>query len=228
MKIAVIDNDSEQAELVCQVLASIGHTCQPASNGMDWLDQTGHEEVHMLILDWQSAGRTAADLIREMRARLPWLPILLLAGRADEDGVVAALAAGVSDYLVKPLRRGELAMRVQALLKRAYPDRQSDATIHFDNFAFETGTGRLTVDGVPVELTQKEFALALLFFRNLGRPLSRAYIQENVWSRDADIPSRTLDTHVSRVRNKLGLRPEKGFRLAPVYSFGYRLEQLAG
>ncbi len=228
MKIAVIDNDPQQAELVRQVLASIGHTCQPASNGMDWLDLMGREEAHMLILDWQSAGRDAADLIRETRTRLPLLPLLLLAGRADEDGVAAALAAGADDYLVKPLRRGELAMRVQILLKRRYPDRQSDTTVHFDHFAFDTGASRLTVDGVPVELTQKEFALALLFFRNLGRPLSRAYIQENVWSRDAELPSRTLDTHVSRVRNKLGLRPEKGFRLAPVYSFGYRLEQLAG
>jgi DNA-binding response OmpR family regulator len=82
------------------------------------------------------------------------------------------------------------------------------------------------VNGQSVELTQKEFDLALLFFRNIGRPLSRAYIREAVWASDAEIASRTMDTHVSRVRSKLLLRPENGFRLAPVYSYGYRLEQL--
>ena len=75
-------------------------------------------------------------------------------------------------------------------------------------------------------MTQKEFSLALLFFRNIGRPLSRAYIHESVWVRENDVPSRTMDTHVSRVRNKLHLRPENGFRLVPVYSYGYRLEKL--
>ena len=72
------------------------------------------------------------------------------------------------------------------------------------------------------------FALALLFFRNLGRPLSRAYIHEAVWQRDTALPSRTMDTHVSRVRNKLQLKPEHGYRLVPVYSYGYRLEKLGG
>jgi DNA-binding response OmpR family regulator len=80
--------------------------------------------------------------------------------------------------------------------------------------------------GSTVNLTQKEFDLALLFFRHLGRPLSRAFIRESIWMQEADVPSRTVDTHVSRVRSKLRLRPENGFRLLPVYNFGYRLEQI--
>jgi DNA-binding response OmpR family regulator len=115
---------------------------------------------------------------------------------------------------------------VQALLKRAYPAQGAVEAIHFDAYTFDTGSSRITKDGTAVMVTQKEFALALLFFHNLGRPLSRAYIQEAIWPRDADLPSRTMDTHVSRVRSKLELRPENGFRLAPVYGYGYRLEQL--
>jgi DNA-binding winged helix-turn-helix (wHTH) protein len=79
-----------------------------------------------------------------------------------------------------------------------------------------------------IDVTHKEFNLALLFFRNIGRPLSRAYIHEAIWVRETAVPSRTMDTHVSRVRNKLQLRPENGFRLVPVYSYGYRLEKLLG
>jgi DNA-binding response OmpR family regulator len=98
--------------------------------------------------------------------------------------------------------------------------------IRFGNYVFESRSGRLTMAGTHIQVTQKEFELALLFFRNLGRPLSRAYILEAVWASEVEIPSRTMDTHVSRVRSKLQLRPENGFRLAPVYSYGYRLEQI--
>lgn len=227
MRIAVIDNDPAQAELVRQVLASAGHACMPRAGSPDGLDPMQHADADLFIIDWQAHLPSTLDVIRAIHDHRPALPILLLVGRTEDDGLPAALAAGATDYQVKPLRRGELAMRVQTLIRRAYPQHQTDTAIRFGSYAFDLPTCRLTINEAAVELTQKEFALALLFFRNLGRPLSRAYIQENVWSRDADVPSRTVDTHVSRVRSKLGLRPENGFRLAPVYSFGYRLEQLA-
>ena len=111
-------------------------------------------------------------------------------------------------------------------MRRAYPHQNAAEQLRFGRYAFETDSAQLRFDGTPIALTQKEFTLALLFFRNLGRPLSRATILEAVWSRAVEIPSRSMDTHVSRVRNKLQLRPENGFRLAPVYSYGYRLEQV--
>lgn len=227
MRIAVIDNTPEQAELVRQALASGGHACTLHASSVKGLAPVLPEDADLLIIDWQAPPSSTPDVVRAIHGSRPALPILLLVGRADEDGLLAVLAAGATDYQVKPLRRGELVMRVQTLLKRAYPQRQADATVRFGTFAFDANTCRLALNDVPLDVTQKEFALALLFFRNLGRPLSRAYIQENVWSREADVPSRTMDTHVSRIRNKLGLRPENGFRLVPVYSFGYRLEQLA-
>ena len=116
--------------------------------------------------------------------------------------------------------------RVQALLRRAYPAQNGAEQLQFGQYVFETRPGRLLMDGVVLDVTHKEFYLALLFFRNIGRPLSRAYIHEAVWIRETAVPSRTMDTHVSRVRNKLQLKPENGFRLVPVYSYGYRLEKL--
>jgi DNA-binding response OmpR family regulator len=154
------------------------------------------------------------------------LPVLFMTSRSGEDDIVAGLAAGADDYMIKPIRRGELVARVQALLRRAYPSQSPVEQIQFGDYIFESRACRLTIASNPIDVTQKEFDLALLFFRNLGRPLSRAYILEAVWSRDVEIPSRTMDTHVSRVRSKLQLRPEHGFRLAPVYSYGYRLEQI--
>ena len=82
------------------------------------------------------------------------------------------------------------------------------------------------LDNQPIELTDKEYDLTLFLFRNVGRLLSRGHISESVWGRSADIQSRTVDTHVSRVRKKLDFGPERGLRLTPIYNFGYRLEKV--
>jgi DNA-binding response OmpR family regulator len=182
----------------------------------------------MLVVNWQVTDRSGEDIVQWVRQHLaPELPVLFLTGGTHEDDIIAARNAGADDYIVKPVRRGELMTRVRALLRRAYPDRGTEVHIRIGKYVFEAESGRLWKAGQMVDVTRKEFELALLFFRNLGRPLSRAYILEMVWSPEADVPSRTLDTHVSRVRNKLDLRPENGYRLVPVYSFGYRLEELA-
>lgn len=228
MRIAVLDDDRTQTDLVCQVLTAAGHSCHPFQSGKEILVQLRRDNFDMLIVDWQVPDLSGADVLRWVREKLPAiLPVLFMTSRSGEDDIVAGLAAGADDYMIKPIRRGELVARVQALLRRAYPSQTAIEQIQFSQYIFEPRTGRLTVDGEPAELTQKEFDLALLLFRNLGRPLSRAYILEAVWLRDIEIPSRTMDTHISRVRTKLKLRPENGFRLAPVYSYGYRLEQLS-
>ncbi|HWX03596.1 response regulator transcription factor [Collimonas sp.] len=229
MRIAVLDDDPSQTDLVCQVLTSSGHICHPFQSGKEILNQLRRESYDMLILDWQVPDLSGPEVLRWVRDKLPrTIPVLFITSRSGEDDIVEGLAAGADDYMIKPIRRSELVARVQALLRRAYPIQNTSEQIVFNDYLFETRSGRLTLAGKPIEITQKEFDLALLFFRNLGRPLSRAYILEAVWSRDVDIPSRTMDTHVSRVRSKLQLRPENGYRLAPVYSYGYRLEQLTG
>lgn len=229
MRIAVLDDDRSQTDLVCKVLSSAGHACYSFLSGEEMLNQLRRESFDMLIIDWQVPDLSGADVLRWARGKLTAnLPVLFMTSRSGEDDIVAGLAAGADDYMIKPIRRGELVARVQALLRRAYPSQNPVEQIQFGHYIFETRTGRLSMDGIAIEVTQKEFDLALLFFRNLGRPLSRAYILEVVWARDIEVPSRTMDTHVSRVRSKLQLRPENGFRLAPVYSYGYRLEQISG
>ncbi|AKU23153.1 response regulator transcription factor [Massilia sp. MB5] len=227
MRIVVLDKERNQTELICQVLSAAGHVCHGFQTGKDALNQLRRENYDMLILDWQTEDINAAELMRRARERLPEpAPVIFMTTTSGEDDIVAGLAAGANDYLVKPLRRSELVTRVQAMLRRAYPAQNGAEQLQFGQYVFETRPGRLLRDGLVLDVTHKEFSLALLFFRNIGRPLSRAYIHETVWIRETDVPSRTMDTHVSRVRNKLQLKPENGFRLVPVYSYGYRLEKL--
>ncbi|MFC0251630.1 response regulator transcription factor [Massilia consociata] len=227
MKIAVLEQDRSQTELICQVLSAAGHSCQPYDSAREFLAQLRKDSVDMLIMDWNVPDLDGAEVMRRAKEKMAaHAPMVFLVGNNAEDDIIAGVTAGADDYLVKPLRRGELVARVSALLRRAYPSQNSAEQLQFGPYTFETRPGRLLKDGSIIDVTQKEFSLALLFFRNIGRPLSRAYIHESVWVRDTDVPSRTMDTHVSRVRNKLSLRPENGFRLVPVYSYGYRLEKL--
>lgn len=226
MQIALLVTDQDQSALIAQVLQAAGYACHPCKDDGRLPEHLQEHACDLLIADWPAAT-SRLRLLRAVRGHMAEpFPILLLAERGSEETLVAALEAGACDYLVQPLRRGELAMRVKVLLARAYPEAMTEAPQRFGAYAFETGAARLTRNGVAIQLTRKEFDLALLFFRNLGRPLSRAYLQEAIWAHDTDLPSRTIDTHVSRVRSKLGLHPENGFRLVPVYSFGYRLEQV--
>lgn len=227
MRIAVLDNDRSQADTICQVLSGAGHTCQTFESGKDLLAQLRKDSADLLIMDWQVADMPGTEVLRRAKEKMAAnTPTMFLANASAEDDMVAGVTSGADDFLVKPLRRGELAARVSALLRRAYPSQNGSEQLTFGQYTFETRPGRLLMDGQPVDVTHKEFYLALLFFRNIGRPLSRAYIHESVWVRETAVPSRTMDTHVSRVRNKLALRPENGFRLVPVYSYGYRLEKL--
>jgi DNA-binding response OmpR family regulator len=127
--------------------------------------------------------------------------------------------------MVKPVRRQELLARVHALLRRAYPSEEKKQ-LSFPPYEIDIQRSEVRKDGQVIELTPKEFELTVALFRNIGRLLSRGHLQETVWGRIGDLATRTVDTHVSQVRKKLDLRPESGYRVVPIYNYGYRLEKI--
>jgi DNA-binding response OmpR family regulator len=225
MQVALIDNDPQQRAQMSDALRAEGWTCFVFDNLNRLAAHLKTEGIDLLVYHWQPAAE-GLRMLRAARQTASSLPVLLVAGPSAGQELVQALADGLTDFLAKPMRKADLQLRARVLVSRANPARLTSRTLDFGEFCFDINGSRLTRQGELIPLTHKEFDLALLFFRNLGRPLSRATIHEAVWPREAEFSSRTMDTHVSRVRNKLGLRPEKGFRLAPVYSYGYRLEQL--
>jgi DNA-binding response OmpR family regulator len=227
MRIAILDNDPQQRTLIAEALNAARHDTVVYSR-IDHLlaGLREDEDIDLLLWHWQPESE-GWQRLRELRQGRPALPVLVVTGRGPEHELASMLADGQCDYLVRPVRRNELPLRVRVLVARSRPDKLDGPTQNFGRYAFDGRAARLLVEGQAVTLTQKEFDLALLFFRNLGQPLSRATIHEAVWPKDAEFSSRTMDTHVSRVRSKLGLRPENGYRLSPVYGYGYQLEQLA-
>lgn len=182
------------------------------------------QSFDLLILDWTLPDISGPSVVKWVREDLASrIPILFVTNRSDEADMVAGLAAGADDFMVKPIRGAELEARVRALLRRAYPS-QHEVELHFGPYHFFPQSRTLQVDGETIDLKHREYELALFLFQNLGRLLSREHLREAVWGRGPDEPSRSLDTHISRLRTKLSLRPSNGFLLSAVYGLGYRLE----
>ena len=224
MRIAILDNDSTQRAHMIEILRASRYTCAPIAQ-IEKLHAAADPQIDLLIHHWQDPIQ-AQQQLQSLRLVRPTLPVLLLIDGAPTSLLAESLQDGRTDYLVKPVRRHELLLRVRVLMLRLAPDTLQRNMLRFGAYAFDLQASEAWRAGTLLVLTQKEFDLALLFFRHLGRPLSRATIHEAVWPKEAEFNSRTLDTHVSRVRNKLDLLPEHGYRLAPVYGYGYQLESL--
>ena len=177
-------------------------------------------------MDVMLPGTDGLAVSRNLRQRKVSTPILMLTARDAVDDRVSGLEAGADDYMVKPVRRQELLARVHALLRRAYP-REETKQLSFPPFEIDIERSEVRKNGEKVELTPKEFELTVALFRNIGRLMSRGHLQETVWGRTGDLATRTVDTHVSQMRKKLDLRPESGYRVVPIYNYGYRLEKIS-
>jgi DNA-binding response OmpR family regulator len=227
MRVAILDDDPHTLETVGTALTNAGFSCRSYRLSKDLLLEIKRESFDLLVIDWLLPDVPGLEVVRQVRAQHGFdLPILLLTARDSERDVIEALDSGADDYVVKSSRTGELLARVRALMRRKGAPVEAERTFELGPFKLDLRTHDAWRGGEHVELTQKEFHLALLLLRNVGKPLSRGHIREVVWGRGTEVPSRTMDTHISRVRSKLDLRPESGFLLAPVYSYGYRLEQL--
>lgn len=225
MRVAVVGNDSDQAAVFSQWLKDAGHRSHHFCDGASLvrvLDQVG---LDALLLDW-SLPSTFEVLRRIRGSDRVSLPVLLVSGRSREDDVVNALRQGADDYVVKPVRRLELIARLEAIARRGRHQIEASLAIEVGALRIDCGTRTVWRDGRRLEVTAKDFELSVLFLRNIGRLLSRGYLLDAVWGPNAIGLSRTLDTHISRLRKKLGLTPEHGWRLMPVYTRGYRLDRL--
>ncbi|AHV92283.1 response regulator [Bordetella holmesii 30539] len=155
------------------------------------------------------------------------LPIIFLTSRNQEEDLVQGLQAGADDYIVKLLRPAELLARIGALWRRMQPAAGDNPPFDVGPYHIDPARHAIELRGQPIPLAPKEYELALLFLRNIGRLLSRDLLAETVWNREIPPTSRTLDTHLSNVRQKLQLRPQNGLRLSSSYALGYRLETIS-
>jgi len=226
VKILILEDDDAQAELMCQWLKDAGYTVKRASECQQFLAVYEQYLPDLLVLDWELPDGTGIDVLETLRGKYSNnVPVLFTTQHDAEGDIVTALQAGADDYLIKPIRHKEFQARLRALSRRA-GIRDESSTFVAGPFNIDTRKKVISLNGEAVKLTQKDYAVAECLFHNLGKALSREYLLKTVWGVEADLDTRTVDMHVSRVRRALKIGPENGLIIKTIYQYGYRLEKL--
>ena len=223
MRIGVLEDDSSQAELYKLWFSTARHECTVFGTIADFLAGIGKARFDLLLVDWMLPDGTGDKALQGARETLGWdIPIICVTMREAEQDIVNALRLGADDYVVKPPKYFELLARIESLARRSRTTQLP--VLRLGAYEINQENREILLSGKAVELTQKEYELACYLFRNPGRLLSRVHLLEAVWGLQAEIDTRTVDTHVSRIRRKLKIYPETGWEIISVYGYGYRLE----
>jgi two-component system, OmpR family, response regulator RegX3 len=228
MRIALLEDDPDQAGLLKRWLGQAGHALTSYDKGKAFVKHIARESYDLYLLDWDIPDMSGEEVLEWIRKRMSSrIPVMFITVHAEESYIVAALDKGADDYLTKPVGKLELLARVGALERRTKREFSDTEVLKFDPYVIDVKARKISLAGKDIELTTREFELALFLFRHADQLLSRGHVLETVWGRNPDINTRTVDTHMSRIRRKLDLGPATGWRLTSVYFYGYRLERPA-
>jgi DNA-binding response OmpR family regulator len=226
MNFAVVEDSRSQAEVLKALLKSEGHQVEVFADGGSCIAAMKCRTFDFFVLDWILPDMGGDQVLKHIRETVGWdTPVIFCTSRSDESAAADILRLGADDYMAKPIRYMEFMARVQTLLRRHRS--ASSLPLRGGSIEIDTEGRRIRLGGNEVDLTQREFDLAVLFLRNIGRVLQREELMSKVWERDTEVDTRTVDTHASRLRKKLGLAGESGMVLTSVYGQGYRLDPVS-
>lgn len=229
MHIALLEDELSLSQEVKDLLEQAGHSVVHFADGHQIMQGLRKDTFDLFVLDWQVPGPSGMEVLQHLRDVLKLAtPIVFLTSHSAEEQIVQALGAGADDYCSKPLRPFEFMARIAALQRRLVP---ASSIAHegelLPGYVFDSINRTITIDGHLVSLTEKEYELSRLLFENPERPISRNRLMKDIWGREEDALSRTLDVHISWIRRKLniGANADK-VRLVVVHGYGYRLMKM--
>ena len=220
LKILVVDDESRMRKLVRDFLVRNDYEVLEAEDGSQALDVFyEHRDIALLILDVMMPRMDGWEVCREIRKESK-VPIIMLTARSDERDELLGFELGVDEYISKPFSPRILVARVEAILRRT-TSIGTDDILKAGVIEVNKAAHSVTIDGAPVDLSYKEFELLTYFMENEGIALSREKILNSVWNYDYFGDARTIDTHVKKLRSKMG---EKGSLIKTVWGLGYKFE----
>ncbi len=220
LKILVVDDESRMRKLVRDFLSKKGFEVIEAENGEQAVDiffET--KDIALILLDVMMPKMDGWEVCREIR-KMSQVPIIMLTAKSDEKDELLGFELGVDEYITKPFSPKILVARVEAILRRSNGIGPDDI-IEVGGIKLNKAAHEVTIDGKPIELSFKEFELLTYFVTNQGVALSRERILNNVWNYDYFGDARTIDTHVKKLRSKLG---KKGEYIKTIWGMGYKFE----
>jgi DNA-binding response OmpR family regulator len=227
MKIAVLENIGSEAQMMEEWLRAAGHSCRSFASRQVFAREMTPESYEMIIVgDLPSTRANAENVTALHEHRFGRALVIRVLESGGEQDIVAALKSGADDCIVKPVRQFELLARVEAIARRAQRFTQpAEEVLDLGNLSVDLKNRLILRDGERLDLTPKTYNLALVLLTNVGQLLSRSFLMERVWGSSTKESTRTLDTHISRLRSVLGLTREHGWQLQSVYQHGYRLDR---
>ena len=220
IKILVVDDESRMRKLVKDFLVREGYTVLEAGDGMEAMDIFYEDrDIALVILDVMMPKMDGWQVCREIRESSK-IPIIMLTARSEERDELQGFELGVDEYISKPFSPKILVARVNAILRRTMGNTGGDV-IEAGGIRMDKAAHIVEIDGKQIELSYKEFELLSYFMENAGIALSREKILNNVWNYDYFGDARTIDTHVKKLRSKLG---DKGEYIRTIWGMGYKFE----
>jgi DNA-binding response OmpR family regulator len=216
-RILIAEDEARIVSFLQKGLKAGGFTTTATADGEEALGLARSGDFDLMILDIGIPGKDGFEVLRELRGSGNRIPIVILTARDNVADTVAGLDGGADDYVTKPFRFEELLARVRVRLRVESAPEHRVLTVN--GIALDLGTCRAVVNGQPVELSAREFALAEVFFRHPGQVLSREQLLSHVWGYDFDPHSNIVDVYVGYLRKKLGSQ-----RVVSVRGLGYRLD----
>ena len=223
-KILVVEDDKHISKLVKYNLEKAGFDCTVTTTGEEALEILDREAVVLVILDIMLPKMDGFETCRHIRQdkKLLSIPIVMLTAKGEEVDKVVGFELGADDYVVKPFSPRELILRVKAILKRGKPKEEERDILNADKITIDLSRYKVTVDKKEIKLTQFEFKLLVTLIKRRGRVQSRDRLLEDVWDISSDVTTRTIDTHIKRLREKLG---KAGKLIETIRGIGYRFSE---
>lgn len=219
IKILVVDDESRMRKLIADFLGKKGYTIIEAADGEDAVDIFFSEkDISLVLLDVMMPKMDGWKVLKEIR-QYSKTPVIMLTAKSDERDELMGFNLGVDEYISKPFSPKILVARVDAILRRLV--QKDEDAIEVEGIVINKTAHEVTCDGERIELSVKEFELLSYFLVNRGVALSREKILNSVWNYDYYGDARTIDTHVKKLRNKLG---DKGDYIKTIWGFGYKFE----